>query len=171
MGQPDILVLALGNDILSDDGVAFAAADELRPQLEHSADVSTTGEAGLALLEQIAGYRSVLLMDSLLTGIRPPGSIVEFGPDDFRRVVAPSPHYAGLPEVLELGRRLALPMPGELRVLAMEVADPFTIHEGLSPAVAAALPEFVRRADAIVRSWTDGQSPGSISLARAPAAG
>ena len=61
------------------------------------------------------------------------------------RVVAPSPHYAGLPELFEVASRLGLQFPAQTLILALEVADPHTIGGALTPAVQAAVPELARR--------------------------
>jgi hydrogenase maturation protease len=153
---PRPLVLALGNDILGDDGVAFAAARSLAAEFGDAVEVVMTGEAGLALVEFLAERDHALLLDAMVTGRHPPGTVVAMTAGDFRRVLAPSPHYAGLPEVFDLGARLGLPMPTEFVVLAMEVEDPFTIREGLTESVARALPDYVARAGEVLRSWLGG---------------
>ncbi len=147
------LLLALGNDILGDDGVGFAAARELSARFAPQVDVVCSSEAGLALLELLEGYDRALLLDAVMTGNGPVGTVHEFAPSDFRKVIAPSPHYAGLPEVLALAQRLEVPVPQELRVLALEVEDPYQIREGLTPGVARALPHFVARASEILEGW------------------
>jgi len=151
---PKVLLLALGNDILGDDGVAWAAAREIGARFPEHVETQCSAEAGLALLELLEGCERALLLDAVVTGQAPVGTVHEFGPDDFRRVLAPSPHYAGLPEVLALGDRLGCTVPRDLRVLALEVEDPYTIREGLSPAVQLALPALIARAAEILRSWT-----------------
>ncbi|MGB9691271.1 MAG: hydrogenase maturation protease [Candidatus Sumerlaeaceae bacterium] len=141
-----VLVLAMGNDILGDDAVGFLAARALREDFESKAEFVETGEAGLALVELLEGYDKALLLDACVTARHEVGTVLEYGPEDFSRVVAPSPHYAGLPEVLDLAQRLELDFPREIRILALEVEDPFTVREGLSLAVEAALPRFIARA-------------------------
>lgn len=54
---------------------------------------------------------------------------------------------------IQIGRRMGLPLPDELVILAMEVEDPYYIEEGLTEPVARALPEFIRQAGAIVEGW------------------
>ena len=131
-------------------------ARALRARFAGQVDVVETGEAGLALLELIEGRDRVLLLDSMVTGTREPGTIVEMTAADFRTVLAPSPHYAGLPEVLELGQRLGVKMPSEIVVLGMEVVDPFTIRESLSPIVEERLPHYIDRAQAVLAAWLAG---------------
>ncbi len=147
------IVLALGNDLLGDDGVGLEAARLLAGQVDGSVDVMETGEAGLALLEMLEGYARALLIDSVVTGRYPPGTVLEFTPDDFRRVVAPSPHYAGLPEVLDLARRLDLEFPSEIRILAMEVLNPYEFQTRFSDPVRESLPRLVQRALQVLEEW------------------
>jgi hydrogenase maturation protease len=151
---PRTLVLALGNDILGDDAVGFLAARELRAEFGEMADVVESGEAGLALIELMEGYDRAILLDAAMTGRYDPGTVIEFKPCEFSRLTAPSPHYAGLPEVLDLARRLELRFPTEIVILALEVVDPFTIRESLTPVVEAALPEYIRRAREVLAAWT-----------------
>jgi hydrogenase maturation protease len=113
-----------------------------------------TAEAGLALLEYIEGYDRVLILDAIKTGQHPSGSILHFAAGDFRTVIAPSPHYAGLPEVLALGERLNLKLPEKIRVLAMEVEDPYSIREGLTRVVSDAMPAFIAEAEQLLRELT-----------------
>lgn len=147
-----VIVLAMGNDILGDDAVGFLTARALRDEFGEIADFVETGEAGLALIELLEGYEKALLLDACVTGRHDVGTVLEFAPDSFGRVVAPSPHYAGLPEVLYLAERLSLAFPREIRILAMEVEDPFTVREELTPTVHAALPRYIERAREVLRS-------------------
>jgi hydrogenase maturation protease len=153
--RPSILVLALGNDVMGDDGIGLAAARELRERYGATADVVESGEAGLALLEILEGYERAVLLDSIKTGEHAPGTVLSIPRDAFREVTAPSPHYAGLPEVLDLARRLGVALPREIEVLAVEVNDPYTIREGLTPEVASALPRLVQSASAILDRWLE----------------
>ncbi len=151
------LCLALGNDILGDDGVSFAVARIIENQFD-DVDVIMSSEAGLALLELIEGYENALLLDAIKTGTVPAGTILAFSPEDFQKVIAPSPHYAGLPEVLALAERLEIPMPHDLRILAMEVKDPYVIQEGLTEDVEKNLPAFVESTCRILTGWVTGAS-------------
>lgn len=145
MKKAPTIVLAMGNDIVADDGAGLAVARELKKEGLPGADVVETGEAGLALVELLEGYQNAVLVDSIKTGHSPPGTVLEFTENEFKKVVAPSPHYAGLPEVLELAGRLKLDFPKRFRIFALEVENPYEIREGLSPSVAAAIPEMVKR--------------------------
>lgn len=158
IGAPRLLVLGLGNDILGDDAVGLLAARQLRALGLAGVSVEESGGAGLDLLDFLEGYDRALLLDSIATGRHPAGTLLEFSAADFRKVVAPSPHYAGIPEMLRLAEALGIPFPAEIRILACEVADPYRIREGLSPELTRALPTYVSRAQAIVAAWQQSLS-------------
>ena len=170
----------MGNDILGDDGVALLVARQLRSEFSSppppsplrgegvsfdtgqwggegapnpfsSVDIVESAEAGLAIMELLAGSERALILDCIATGKHAPGTLLEFTVDDFRKVVAPSPHYAGLPEVIEMAARLGIDFPKHLRVLAMEVENPWTVQESMSPSVSSAIPALVSRTRSILK--------------------
>jgi hydrogenase maturation protease len=62
------LLLALGNDIMGDDRVGLVTSQILAEEFGADVDFVDTAEAGLALLDILAGYKRVLLLDSIVTG-------------------------------------------------------------------------------------------------------
>ena len=156
-GTPRILVLGLGNDLISDDGVGLAAARALRPLLEGRADVVESSMHGLALLDLFIGYDCAVVLDAIVTGRKAPGTIREITTDELDAVVAPSPHFAGFPEMLEVARRTGMRFPADVRILAVEVSDAHTIREGLCAPVRAAIEPLVARTAVLVDGWLDRQ--------------
>lgn len=147
------LLLALGNDILKDDGVGLAAARVLRSEFKETVDIVEAPGTGLALLELLSGYDRALLLDAIFTGSAPPGTVLEFWREDFQKAAAPSAQYVGLPEVLRQAESLGLEFPRELRILAVEVENPFESRGTMSPATRGALPGYVDRARQVLRDW------------------
>lgn len=159
--MPRALVLALGNDILGDDGVGFHAARRLRSEFPEGVDVVETGEAGLALLDHLEGYDRAIILDAIATGKCPPGTVLIWGQEDFRNQAAPSPHFSGLPELLSLAERVGMQFPRDLRVIAMEVHDPTVFRESLTPQAESALPAFVAEARRVLtEEWGHISIPG-----------
>lgn len=150
-----ILVLGLGNDILADDAVGLMAARAVREDLAGlgGVEVEETSMHGMALLDIFLGYDKAILLDAIQTGAHPPGTILELDPAKLGKVTSPSPHFAGLPEMIATADQLALDFPATFRILAVEVADPHTIGGAMTPEVAQAVPELARRAIALVRGW------------------
>lgn len=150
-----ILLLALGNDILGDDGVALLAARELRDEFSGRIDIVETIESGLSLMDFMEGYRRALLIDSIISGDAKPGDIREFSGEDFLGPRIPSIHRAGLPEVLGLADMLKMDFPEEIRILAMEIEDPYEFGAKLTPAVEEALPRYIEQARSILNKWLE----------------
>lgn len=138
-----MLVLALGNDLLCDDAVAFHAARELKARGVHGVEVIESGEAGFALLELITGYRRVLVIDALHSRRYPAGTIVHFSDHDFDAAGSPSPHYAGLPDLRRMAEAMEIPYPEKIEIIAMEVLDPYSVKEELTQPVRLALPAYI----------------------------
>jgi hydrogenase maturation protease len=151
-----ILVLGLGNDILSDDAVGLHVAHAVRARLagEPDIEVRVTTEMGLALLDEIVGREAVVLVDSVQTGRAAPGHLHEFGIGDLSQVLTTSPHFLGVGETLAFGKLLGLPMPRQVRIFAIEVDDPFTLGTDMTPAVQQAVSAAVDRVTAQAKELT-----------------
>jgi len=144
---PRLLLLGLGNDILTDDAVGLHVVHELQRELagNPAIDCRETTEMGLALLDFITGYRAVAIVDSIQTGKEAPGFLHELDAPALNQLTGRTPHFVGVSETLALGKQLGLPMPEQVRIYAIEVADPFTLGTTLTPALQAALPGIIAR--------------------------
>lgn len=152
-----ILVLGLGNDILTDDAVGLLVARAVAARLRDSSEIAVreTTEMGLALLDEIADYDALILVDAVQTGRVPPGHIHECDIAALPQVTATSPHFVGVGETLEFGRRLGLAMPERVRVVAVEVADPYTLGTQPTAPVREAVALAVERVMALTGAWRD----------------
>ncbi len=148
-----ILVLGVGNDILGDDAVGLLTARRIKEEFDGIVDVIEAPVAGFALMEYMEGYKYVLLLDAIVTGEHPPGTILELTKDDFKNIVACSPHYVGIPEIFRLAENLNIAFPDKIYILAMEVENPFDFQECLSPSIEDALPQFTEKAREKLLSW------------------
>lgn len=147
------IVLGLGNELLSDDAIGILIARRLRSELNGIADVFESGLSGLALLESLLGYDQAIIVDSISTGKDPPGTIIELGPDDLGPVIAPSPHYTGLPEMISIARELGLDFPDKITIFAIQASDLKTIGGSTSPQVFASIEQAVIRIKERVQTW------------------
>ena len=155
-------VLGLGNDLIADDAVGILAARELAAELAErdDVDVAETSVHGLALLELFLDYDQAIIIDAIATGRAPAGSVVQIDPATLDALEAPSPHFAGLPEMIALAKRLALPFPGRFAIFAVEVADLSTIGGAVTPAVRRAIPDVCDRVRRQLSQWDE---PGPAS--------
>lgn len=147
------MVLGLGNDLLADDGVGLAVADSLRNQINGRCDVITTAEGGVGLLDYLIGYNRAILIDAVTTGRACPGTVHVWSPDDIGAVAAPSPHYAGIPELFVIARQLQLDFPTEMVIFGIEVADVVTVGGDMGTAVTRSISRVVDRVKSQLDAW------------------
>lgn len=147
------LILGLGNELLRDDAVGILAARTLKERLKDTVDVIESSLSGMALLDLFIGYERAIIIDAVKTGQSPVGTISQLSPADLGAVLTPSPHYAGLPELIATAHALRLDFPKEITIFAIEVEDPYTIGGKLSPAVAQALETLIQRVEGQIANW------------------
>jgi hydrogenase maturation protease len=112
------------------DGVAFA-------------EVSI---GGLRLLDTIAGYERVIMVDAIQTRDGKPGNIYRLHPNGLKGSLhSGSTHDLSLSGALALGRSMGMTLPDDefISIIAIEVEDVLTFGETCTPAVAAAIPRAV----------------------------
>lgn len=139
-----ILVLCLGNALRRDDAVALHVAEVLEATPAPGVAVRRSAKSGLYLLDDMEGFDRVVVVDAVRTAANAPGTVLSFAMEDLRAPEGPSPHAIGLPSALARARAAGAPVPTRIRVVAVEVEDMETIGEGLTPAVAAAVPAAAR---------------------------
>lgn len=145
MPKASILILGLGNIILSDDRIGIEVGRQVHESLrDDGVDFLEASAGGLALLDAVCGYRKVILIDAIQTGGRI-GMLHEFKADDFvGSMRLASVHGVDFFTALETGRKLGMKVPDDIRIYAIEVHDPFTFSEEMTPQVAEAVPGIVR---------------------------
>jgi hydrogenase maturation protease len=114
--------------------------------------VKRSALSGFYLLDELTGWDRVLVVDAVRTGQHPPGTVLSFPFEALGTEAGPSPHAAGLPTVIRLGRQSGVPLPSWIHIVAIEADDMESFVEGLTPAVEAAVPEAV----AVIRSVLAG---------------
>ncbi|HUT98646.1 MAG TPA: hydrogenase maturation protease [bacterium] len=145
MAAKRTIILGLGNPLMTDDAVGILVARALHARLaDPNAVLREASVAGIELMELLVGFDRAIIIDAVQTDDGKPGDWYRLdAPSEISGELPQSSHRFGVFEGLELGRRLGLDMPEEIRIYAVEAPDPFTFGEGLSPALAAALPAIV----------------------------
>ncbi|MBN1179661.1 MAG: hydrogenase maturation protease [Anaerolineae bacterium] len=140
-----ILILGLGNPLRGDDGVGPQIVDLLNRQaLPPGVTALDGGAGGIGLLHTLEGWERVVVVDAADVG-RAPGEVVRFTPERVRlaeQAEGVSIHAAGLADALAMARALDRPLPP--MVIFGVQPERIGWGEGLSPAVAAALPDLIQ---------------------------
>lgn len=149
-----VLVLGLGNEILGDDAIGIIVARELSKYLDKSIDIKETFLSGLELLDIITGYDIVFIIDSIKTN-DPPGTLYELDIKNLPKALPLSPHYTGVPELIAIATAIGYKMPKRIKILAINVKDPYTIREGISYELKEKLPKIIRKIIMIINKEID----------------
>jgi hydrogenase maturation protease len=155
-GAPErIVVVGLGNPLLTDDAIGVRVAEILAERLAGTGvDVVLSSWGGMRFIDLLAGYDRAIIVDAIEWRHGPPGTIYRLTTDEaIPTVRAVSFHDMSLGTALALGRSLDIPLPAETVFFAVEAMETRTFGESLTPAVEAALPEIVRRVEAQLSQW------------------
>ncbi|HEY2386503.1 MAG TPA: hydrogenase maturation protease [Candidatus Binatia bacterium] len=138
---PRARIIALGQDAAGDDGVGFAILEWLRRHPLGDDVELVRAREDVALVGLLETPAPVVLIDAVLG--TPAGEVLAFAPEDLaaRASLVVSTHGLGIAQAIELARVLA---PDEvsscIRIVGVTIARPQRYEQGLSPAVAAAVP-------------------------------
>ena len=168
------LIVGLGNPILGDDGAGWQAAEQVRvclpqaglqqtnrptgasPENTPSIEVDCLALGGLSLMERLIGYDRAILIDTILTGQAPVGTLSVVPLESITQRKAghlSAAHDASLYEALEVGRTMGAHLPEQITVVAIEAEHVYDFSENLTPPVAAAIPQAVQAVLQILESW------------------
>lgn len=149
-----ILILGIGNPILTDDAIGICAVRELRNLGRQSRavhrvlsgiDLGELSEGGIGFLDAIAGYHCVIIIDAIQTVGGIPGDIACFCLDQLSAQTTGSPHSVNVRTALAIGRHCGYAMPEHMYVYSVEATDCRTFGMSLSPEVQMAFPRLLRR--------------------------
>jgi hydrogenase maturation protease len=139
------LLLGLGNSILRDDSVGLKVVRELGKKIARE-DIHVEEEsfASIDLLESLGSYDRLIIIDSIKTKGGRPGELYQLRLDGLRSTFhLSSPHDINLATAFELGKRVGMAIPSEIRIYAIEIEDNQTFSEACSPSVEEAIPRVV----------------------------
>ena len=105
------LLLGMGNPILTDNAVKILFAGLLKKRLGERKDLTVVEECsigGLNILDLVAGYDRMIVLDSIKTGAAAPGPWYRFDGRALKDTMnLNNVHDTNFATALELGRRLA----------------------------------------------------------------
>lgn len=139
-----VVVLGIGNVLLSDEGVGVHAIEALQAgwELPAGVEVIDGGTCGMELLGDLEDTDHLIVVDAVRVG-QPPASVVRLAGDEvpafFKTKL--SPHQVGLSDVLATLRFSGHP-PGRIVVIGVQPVS-LDVAMELTPQVAARLDRVV----------------------------
>jgi len=127
-------------------------AEQLQQVAPRGVEVVCTSATGFRLLDYILNASRLIVIDTIVSGTAEPGTVCVLREEEIPAAPGGSPHYVGLFDALALGRKLELPVPQEVIILAVEAADCSTVGSAIHPAVREAMPVVVNLAQQFLRA-------------------
>jgi hydrogenase maturation protease len=155
------LVLGLGNELYGDDGVGIQIIRRLKQEVKgkrkslrwlRNVDLEESPLSGIALLDLIVGYDTLIIVDTIKKQKPVSGRICLLDEKNLRSIPGPSPHYVSIPQMLEIGEKLGLKIPSKIKIIAVEAKSIYNLGEGLTEEMRKALPAIIRKVKLVLKS-------------------
>lgn len=159
-----ILVLGLGNPILSDDGVGIYITQAASFLFSHSqVTYQESSLAGFGFLDTISGFDRIIIADSINWQKNPPGTVIVLKTEDLKgQPYLRNFHNLSLAGTLTLADQMGVPRPKEIVIFAVEVKDCSTFSERCTPEVERAIPEVAQMIVEQLESWLGVEKGASV---------
>ena len=119
----DILVVGLGNILMTDEAIGCVLLHKLAEKREKFPDVEfiEVGTKGMTLLHSLAGQKKLVLLDCAIMGTEP-GTLRRFSPDEVRTVkqlTHQSLHEGDVMRIIEMAGQIGN-LPDEVVIFGIE---------------------------------------------------
>ncbi len=135
---PPVLVLGVGNILLSDEGAGIRVIEELQKRsLPEGVELVDGATRAMELVDIMRGRKNVIIVDAIDAN-SDPGAVFRFGPAQLAelRQMSVSVHDIGVHEAISM-LRLTGDLPEDITFYGIQPGS-LALHEGLTPEVAAA---------------------------------
>lgn len=148
-----ILVLGVGNELFTDEGLGCVAATRIAALNLPGVDVRDGSTLGIALLPELAGRQALLLLDAIVGGDAEPGDLVVLRGAEVpaHRQLTVSAHQIGVGEALAAAE-LAGCVPPRLAAVGM-VPECLDTGYGLSAGVERRMDALIEQALGVLAEW------------------
>ncbi|RCK76597.1 MAG: Hydrogenase maturation protease [Ignavibacteriae bacterium] len=142
--EKKIIIIGLGNEYISDDGIGIRVVRELQKKIENDDRIpfwykikfEEQAVGGLGILDIILGYDICVIIDAMYTKEKRVGTLYRyFQKTDKELINIKSSHQISLSQVLSLAKLLNYKLPSVVVVYGIEVEDVTTFGESCTPEV------------------------------------
>ena len=154
--ESEILVLGLGNILLTDEAVGVRVLDTLQDHPEfptQGVKLMDGGTMGISLMVDMEDAQALIIIDAAQMN-QPVGTVQVYEGEDmdhFLRNRGRSPHDIGLDDIMD-GLRLRSAVPEKRALVGIQPKD-LRVGEQLTPKVEAALPQAAESIISLINRW------------------
>lgn len=136
----NILIMGVGNEILSDDAIGPKLCDEIKNDtgitINKSIDFEKVCVGGMEMLDYIKDYDHVILIDAIKTRNGKPGDVYHYVPDDFKETLhLSSVHDISFLTALDMGNKIGYKIPEKVDIIAVEIVEDLEFSNDFSPEI------------------------------------
>ena len=144
--QNKILILGIGNDILTDDAIGPKIVKRLQEDLSNdNISFLTAAAGGLEILEMIKEFYRVVIIDAIKTRGGIPGTIYYLTPANFKETLHISSfHDVNFLTALKLAEKLEISIPEQIDIIAIEIVEDLTFSNDFSKELASRYEDIYR---------------------------
>jgi len=142
------LILGLGSEILTDDGIGLRIVNDLKSsfQIEKNLngriDFETALTGSLDLLEIIKDYCTLIIIDAIKTKDGIPGQIFKYSIENYINTIhLQNIHDISFTDTLKLGKSTGMKIPDNVEIIAIEIIDNLSFGTSLSEDLESKYPE------------------------------
>ena len=132
------LILGLGNEILTDDGIGPKLVKDLG-KASGLPDITfrTASLGGMEIIDLIRDHEHVIIIDAIRTKEGVPGTVYRLTPAHFRETLHVSNfHDISFLPALDLAEKMGIPVPEKVDIIAVEIIEDLTFSSEFSPEIA-----------------------------------
>lgn len=132
------LILGIGNDILTDDGIGPKLVHKLKKTRKYpQVAFQTATVGGLEILELIRDYKRVIFIDAIKTKDGVPGTIYQLTPSHYKETLHLSNfHDVSFLAALDLAKQMEISIPDQIDIIAVEIVEDLIFSNKFSPPIA-----------------------------------
>jgi hydrogenase maturation protease len=140
-----ILILGMGNDILTDDGIGIKITKVLEKEFSYPNIIyDTLSLGGLEIIEYIKDFTTVIIIDAIKTMNGIPGTVYQFVPEDFKETL----HLSNIHDIsfltsLQLAKDLEIETPKNVHIIAIEILEDMVFSDDFTPQIQEKYPEIL----------------------------
>ena len=157
MKKKKTLVLGLGNEILTDDGIGPKLVKDISVTIDDPYihfDIACCG--GLEIMEHIRDFDRVIIIDAIRTRNGNPGDVYRFKPGDFRETShLSSIHDINFLTAIKLGAILDMKLPEEMHILAVEIIEDLEIGDEFTLPVKQKYPQILEEVKSFINGFSN----------------
>jgi hydrogenase maturation protease len=128
------LLLGLGNELLSDDGIGVLLVNDLKYRFDpNELHCKSQPSGGLEILEALHSYGIAIIIDGIKSDNGVPSTIYHFRPHNFRETLHLNTfHNVSFRSTSKLSRQLGIFLPKQIHIIAIEVYETTEFNRSLS---------------------------------------